>query len=192
MNAMRLRQWSKLSFKDPCALIRALGPLRVAAALSDLPPKVKALRGSKQKTPREIWQAALFSCGMSSALKLPSLEFAISEEQDYDCVVRWIEGDTENYVPVQLKEIVPPDLNENTTIEEELAKLSKYVSSPELVFAVFLNRPGPIDLASIKSLNLRVAGLWLFGNKSADGSKWMLYGDVLSKSALYEFPFPAA
>jgi endonuclease YncB( thermonuclease family) len=159
--------------------------------MSELPEKTKALRGSKQKTQREIWQAALFAHGMSVSLNYPSLELAISEDEDYDCVVRWIDGDTEKYVPVQLKEVVPTDLNPATSIYKELSKLSKYVASPELVIALFLNRAGRIDLVSVKAPVLSVAELWFFGNKSRDQSKWMLYGNVLSNPLLYEFAFPA-
>ena len=181
-----------MQFKDPTALLKALRPLQIAVAVSALPPKTKALRDSKQKTHREIWQAALFSHGMSVALSLPSLEFAIAEENDYDCVVRWIDAETEHYAPVQLKEVVPADLNPTATIESEIAKLTKYASSPELVVALFFNRAGRFDLARIKVPSLTIGQLWMFGNRTPDQSKWILYGDMLSSPSLYEFDFPNA
>lgn len=192
MKSIALRRWSKLQFKDPTALLNALRPLQIAVALSALPAKTKALRGSKQKTHREIWQAALFSHGMSEALSFPSLEFAMVEEEDYDCVVRWIDADTENYAPVQLKEVVPAELNPAATIESEIAKLTKYATSPDLVVALFMNRAGRLYLRSIKVPTLPVGQLWLFGNRTPDQSKWMLYGDMLSSASLYEFDFPDA
>lgn len=192
MKSIALRRWSRLQFKDPTALLTALRPLQIAVAASALPPKTKALRGSKQKTHREIWQTALFSHGMSVALALPSLEFAIIEEDDYDCVVRWTDEEGEHYVPVQLKEVVPGDLNQTATIESEIAKLTKYTSSPELVVALFLNRAGRFDLSRIKVPSLTISQLWMFGNRTLDQSRWMLYGDMLSSSSLYEFDFPNA
>jgi len=49
----------------------------------------------------------------------------MTEEEDYDCVLWWkVEGKS-RYAPVQLKEIVPPHINPNATVEVELAKLGK-------------------------------------------------------------------
>ncbi len=192
MKSITLRRWSKLDFKDPTALLKALRPLQHAVAVSDLPAKTKALRNSKQKTHRETWQAALFSHGVTVSLSLPSLEFAIVEEEDYDCVVRWIAASTVNYAPVQLKEIVPNELNPTATIDGEIAKLTKYATSPELIVALFLNRAGRFELRSIKIPSLPIGQLWMFGNRTPDQSTWMLYGDMLSNPSLYEFDFPEA
>ena len=127
---------------------------------------------------------------MSASLGYPSLEFAISEDVDYDCVIRWLHNDVANYAPVQLKEFVPDDLNPTASIDDELSKLSKYATSPDLVVALFFNRALRINLSGIKIPALPIGELWLFGNKSPDQSTWLLYGDMLSKPALHEFEFP--
>jgi hypothetical protein len=193
MTDERIKIWQHLDYKDPSQLLRALRPLQLRLAQSALSKRIKSLRGPGAKVHRERWHAALFTHGLSVCLNLPSLEFASVEKQDYDCVARHVNGDTcdYDYVPIQLKELVPAKLNPGASLEREIAKLTKYSSSTDLCVAVFLNRAGRLDLASIKVPKLHIAELWLYGNLTPDQSKWFLYGNVLAEPRNYEFAFPS-
>ncbi len=54
-----------------------------------------------------------------------------------------------HYAWVQLKEIVPPHINPNATIESELAKLGKYLLLRKMIVAVNVNQEGPLVWSAI-------------------------------------------
>jgi hypothetical protein len=127
MDRTRLRHVSSLKYKEPAPFLVRLRALEPQVAASDLSANAKALRTNSLKEYRELREAALFCHGMSKRLGRPVL-LAKGESQDYDFVARCDDGSSYSFVPVQLKEVVPADLNPNGTLSEVLQGLaSKYV-----------------------------------------------------------------
>ena len=73
---------------------------------------------------------------------------------------------------------------------DEIAKLTKYADSQDLVVAMFLNRTGRINLDEIILPDLNIAELWFFGSMSQDQSKWFLLGNLLGENRYFEFDYP--
>jgi hypothetical protein len=112
------------------------------------------------------------------------------EEEDYDCVLKWKIDQRNRYARVQLKEIVPPHINPNATIESELAKLRKYPTSNQTIVAVHINQEGPLVWSSIAKPTTSVAEIWLYSALTPDQSLWFLYGDLLDRPQGFEIPWP--
>lgn len=188
----RLKIWAKLKYAEPKYFFQSVAPLLNALANSDLSEKFKKFRKSNQKSQRETLQAAIFTRGLSVVLDNPSMEFAMIEDQDHDCVVRHIKDGVVNYTPVQLKELVPvslipgPPVRAEVALEAELLKLEKYTDSADLVVAFYLNRTA--HFGAIKKPKLKLGGLWAFGAGAQDSSSWLMIGDLLFDSpAIYKF-----
>lgn len=176
MDQLRLRQHSKREYGDPFGYLVELRKLESA-----LPPSVderlRRLRTNSLKRARESRDAALFCAGMSARLGT-LVQFAPVEDQDFDFVTTWFLDDTHHFCEVQLKEVAPHDLDEKTSIDEVLKKLSKYSNSSELTVAVRWNRRGEFDPDNLEvPQDLALGGLWVFGCISPDQSKWALWGD---------------
>ena len=184
-----MKLWAKLRFHSPSRLLVKLRPALNALAESSLPEKTKKFRNGNQKTDREILQAAIFTHGISETLGIPTLEFAMSENQDCDCVSRYIEDGTEHYTPIQLKEFVPEKLRPRISLDEELGKLAKYTNSSDLIVAYYFNRTAKFPL--IKIPRLQIGELWFYGCSTPDFSKWCLIGDCMKTPAEREFSLPA-
>ena len=85
------------------------------------------LRTNQFKQAREHRQAALFCEGMGARIG-HTVYFAAHEDQDYDFVASWVVGDQQHLAPVQLKEVVPTNLNERA----ELSSITDLGSTPAL------------------------------------------------------------
>lgn len=159
----------------------------------NLDPKVRRLRTNKLKELREGRDAAIFSFGMSErVLELPVL-VAKSEKSDYDFIMRWIKEEKEYFLPVQLKELPPEDINPVVQIEHIYEKLKKYNGENDLLVAIKLNRAiKSFDLNSYKSEeNLKISELWYFGCSNPEQSKWFLHGSLLENNPqFYDFAYP--
>lgn len=116
----------------------------------------------------------------------------MSEDQDYDFVTRRLEGDTVHFTPVQLKELVSDEINPRANLETELQKLTKYSSSSDLVVVIRVNRNVTIDRSKLRVPQLKIAQLWILGNRSPDQTKWCLIGDILNRPEITEFDYPVA
>jgi hypothetical protein len=117
--------------------------------------------------------------------------YAPVEREDFDCIARWVDGDTTQYTPIQLKELPPSDLNFDASLENEIAKLAKYVAGSDLCVAIYLNRQFRLDLTRLSIPKLNIAELWLFGSVAPDKSRWMLWGNLLDSPVSHEFSYPA-
>jgi hypothetical protein len=118
--------------------------------------------------------------------------FALHEDQDFDFVTSWLDGDT-HFCPVQLKELVPETLNKQASIDELLAKLTRYTSSAEVVVAIKMNRVGRFDPFEIRvPSTVSIRGLWMYAAISDDQNKWALWGDFMRPSSVgkFEFDYP--
>jgi hypothetical protein len=112
------------------------------------------------------------------------------EDEDYDALACWIDGDTKHYAPIQLKEIVPEALNPSASLEEELSKLAKYATSRETIVAIHVNRAGRLEFSSLKPPKASVREIWLFGALSRDQRSWFLYGDLMGQPHFHEATYP--
>lgn len=191
MDQVRLRDISKFEYGDPVGFLIELQ--RVEATLpAALPDKLRRLRTNALKPEREMRDAALFCVGMSKLLGVP-VRFAPVEAEDFDFVATWRVGDTQHCCPVQLKEMVPEDLNSDQSIDDLFKSLSKYSSIQDLTVAIRWNRSGRFDPGLLKQpQEIKLRGLWVFGCVSDDQSKWALWGDFAKEQTAvgiaYDYP----
>lgn len=120
------------------------------------------------------------------------MAFALSEASDYDVVAKFGDETTVNFVPVQLKELVPDRVNAAADLQTELDKIGKYVDSRDLVVAFHLNTTKRIEFADLRLPFGVVKELWFFGALGSDQRRWVLLGDMLSEAPSgQEFEYPA-
>jgi hypothetical protein len=188
MDPILARQWRSLTYRDPkAALRRSQRRLHGVAARGD---PFGNLRSARDRTFRESHQAALFCHGFAEVVLQREVQFALSEDSDYDCVFSWREGNDPTFVPVQLKEVVPDTLNPSSNLDEVLRKLTRYASSGGLVVAIHLNRTGIHHLPSLELPELNIRELWIFGATGRSPSEWALFGNLMEKPKLYLFEHP--
>lgn len=188
---IKLRKWDSLSFRDAKTDLINLGKLQARLAEShETSREVANLRDRDLRQYLQWRQAALFCHLVQATTGRASLAYTVVEDEDYDALACWIDGDTKHYVPIQLKEVVPQSRNPSASLEAELGKLSKYATSRETVVAVHVNRAGRLDFSSLKPPKARVREIWLFGALSADQRSWFLYGDLLGRPQFYEATYP--
>ncbi|PHR92584.1 MAG: hypothetical protein COA69_07035 [Robiginitomaculum sp.] len=131
---------------------------------------------------REMRDVAIFCVGMSERLGC-KVCFSALEEQDYDFVSRWEKDGQRKYCPIQLKEIVPKELNETITVQKVIDKLERYTDSADVTFVLKLNRICQFDPSGIVIPdNLSIGELWVFGGVSEDQSEFALWGNFLDSA----------
>ena len=107
---------------------------------------------------------------------------ARSEFLDYDFIASWVSEDAQHFAPVQLKEVVPREINPVSSVQAAIDALpGKYVDSKDLTVAVYLNRLVCFDPAALQIPPMNVAALWVFGGLSEGESQWGLWGDFLAE-----------
>jgi hypothetical protein len=186
------RTWLHLNYADPGQVLSDLRRVSETYPLEEYDYRVQSLRTRDLREAHESRQAALFAFGLGVALNAP-VQYAHSEEQDYDAVVRYQLASGVSYLPVQLKEWVPDFLNPNATLQSELDKLAKYVDSADLAVALYLNRDTTIEMQDLKLPQGTVGGLWFFGGFEPTQEKWFIYGNLLVSGAQrHEFLYPGA
>lgn len=188
------RKWRSLDWHSPRADLVKLGLAAAEFERRGISVTHDDLRQREFKAHLERKQAALFAYFVSEAILKVPIAYAMIEDEDYDCVLWWKEGGEKegksHYARVQLKEIVPPHINPNATIESELAKLGKYSTSNQTLVAVHVNQEGPLVWSAIAKPATSVAEIWLYAALTADQSRWFLYGDLLSQPKGFEIPWP--
>jgi hypothetical protein len=187
-----LRKWRSLQWRDPCADLVALGLLQGNLIRQGFDPKHDDLRARELREYLEQKQAALFSYFCSHAILKDRVEYAMFEDEDYDCVLRYVLDHKPAYTRVQLKEVVPPHRNPNATIETELDKFGKYVTSRQTIIAVHVNQEGLIDWSSIEKPKTAAAEIWLYAALTPNQSRWFLYGNLLYRPQAFEISWPTA
>jgi hypothetical protein len=186
------RNWFNLNYVDPRQVLVGLYRVSESYPLDELNYKVRSLRTRELRKVQENRQAALFAFGLGSALNVP-IQYAHTEENDYDAIVRYQLASRVTYLPVQLKEWVPDFLNPNATLQNELDKLTKYVDSADLAVAVHLNRDATFKMLDLKLPLTTIGGLWFYGSLEPTQEKWFIAGNLIISGAHYhEFIYPTA
>jgi hypothetical protein len=189
MNEINLREWEKLDYFNPEFILRELKKIEIKYADAPIGQKVRNLRTNNLKAIREGREAALFCIGISKYMG-KKVNFSPTEQSDFDFVVRWLEGDTMNYTPVQLKELVPEHLNPVAELNHLLSKLIKYTDSSRLIVAIHINRTIHLDISALDVPKFKLAGLYTFASVSKDQKNWVLHGDLLGNIQETPFEYP--
>ena len=187
----RTRTFAHLKYRDPRAMLIELRRIESTVATSDAPFNVKNLRTRELRPLRELREACIFCYGMTACT---GQEFGVAhaEAQDYDAVATWVVDDLRSFAPIQIKEVVPHEVNPMASIQTVVAGLQKYVNSSDLTVAIHLNK-------TVKGFNpteiivppLKIASLWMFGAIAADQSKWAIWGNFLDELQAREFSYPS-
>ena len=183
--------WRSLTYHDPVTILKRLRALEVQLEGVGMDERVRRLRTPGLKTYREARDAALFVYGMGLA-KGVAMAYTPFEWSDYDFVATWAEGTTQHFCPVQLKELVPADLNPGASIEELLGKLSSPRPKSSTVLAIKLNRRGKLELQNLKFPSMPYAQAWLFYATSPDGNRWSLFGNGLDNPGYFPYSYPGS
>jgi hypothetical protein len=185
----RLREISKLDFREPGPFLVSLREIEARVAKSNLPTPVRELRTNPLKTWREARQAALFCYGLGQRLGA-TVSFAREEARDHDFIAQSLVDGVPHVVSVQLKEVVPTELNPNATLYRAVGALAKYADAQELTVAVHLNQRVRFDPAYLAVPKLRIGALWVFGTLTEDQSEWGLWGDFMQEPFGTRFSYP--
>lgn len=187
-----LNHWRRLTYLDPARTLLAYREVEIDLAMQlGLDSKVARLRTSSLKPEREARDAALFSHGMSARLGCPVV-FAPVEESDYDFVTRTDIRDGSYFTPVQLKELVPEDLNPSANLDALLASLRKKKVFSNTALAIRLNRTlKQTNFTARQFIGLPFKEVWLFWAASPDSRRWKLLGDALTHALISEFKYPS-
>lgn len=189
MDSTELRAATKLVFRDPTDYLIRLRELEIEVAQSDLPYKVKSLRTNTLKEWRELRSAAIFCHGIGQRFG-NTIFFARGESQDYDFLASCIIGAEQHIVPVQLKELVPDELNSDANLPAVIESLKKYTDSKDLTVVIHLNRRIRFESEKFQCPPLNVGGLWMFGAATPDQSEWSLWGDFVGEVSGTRFSYP--
>ena len=186
------RSWPKLNYLDPERILVGLRDVALTYPLHKLRYEAATLRTHQLRPYGEGRQAALFCYGMSHVVGA-RVQYAQSEQEDFDVIARYQANNEVRYVPIQLKEWVPEDLNPSATLEMELAKLAKYGSSERLVVAFHLNRNTTIRFSELRLPSTKLGALWFYGAKEPSQQHWWLIGNLLKDGPVgHEFTYPDA
>jgi len=162
---------------------------QMAYADERLGPMVRRLRTREYKKEREWRDAAMFTY-LVSLVHGVEMRYLTEEAADHDFVVTWHADQHQHFCPVQLKELVPEDLNATATLDDLLHGLRKYGGTTKTVLAIKLNRRGSIELGALKVPPIPFAELWFFWAGEPSTNEWFLWGDALTRPRPWTFPYP--
>jgi hypothetical protein len=184
------RSFVDLYYQDPRIVLVEFRKIQLRMATSGMSYKERSLRTNALKSERDAITAHLFCYGMEQVTGQKRY-VAKAEGQDYDAVAMWIDGDNQNFAPIQVKELVPEELNPATSLQELIDKLPKYADSDDLTVVIRLNRQITFTPAELKlPKGLRIAALWAIAALSDDLSEWGLCGDLLETTECRYFQYP--
>jgi hypothetical protein len=179
-----LREWEKLQYKDPTKTLPGYRAVQEIVSTYNTNTKLRNLRTNSLKSEKEAWHLALFSYLISKALDI-EVFYSEVESSDYDGVCMWVNDETQNFAPIQLKELVPSDLNPSSSVQKVISSLEKYTDSKDLIVAVKLTKNFTLKTEVLDLSGLKMKQLWLFGATDPMQNNWMLYGDLLGAPKLF-------
>ena len=187
---MRLREFQDYDYKDAREWLVEMHKIESIVSTTALSYPVRSLRTNKLRPWSDRRVAALFAYGMSKRMPGYWFDFAGVEQSDYDAIIRHHDGKECFYTPIQIKELVPEHINEDSTMETILDSLTKYSNSPDLVVVVYLNRRMKIRPHPIRSKQINIGGLYFLGGASPTKRQWLLMGDLLHSAEISQFEYP--
>lgn len=191
MDRIELRRLSQLRFVDPRLVLPPLEELRgIIAQQREIHPDVRNLRTHELKRMRELWAACIFAHGMTKVLQA-DVFIADDEMSDHDFVCSWLVGDTRNFCPVQLKEVVPTELNPHSNVQSIIDGIAERKSYGGLSIAIKLTRECVFDPEQLDLSGLDVGSLWIFGAVSPNQTEWAIWGDLLQSRSGICFNLPS-
>jgi hypothetical protein len=186
----QLNEWDHLLFHDPAVVLPKLRAVEHALAEIEVDHDLARLRTNGLKSYREARDAALFTYGMSS-LTGRTIYLAPVEKSDYDFVTLWQEEGTRYFQPVQLKELVPHDLNPSATLERLFMSIRrKYPKQSSTALVIKLGRAGQFPLQSMQLTGLPFMETWYLWAASPDQSRWEIYGLMDGAPVRHVFEYP--
>jgi len=196
MDAITFRRWKNLTYHDPAAKLREYAAkfreVEAEIAGHEIEPDaldVLALRTNELNRYRELRDCALFAYGIGLAFG-KKIGIADDEDVDHDCITAWVDGDTANYCPLQLKELPPEERNPDATIEGLLRHLPKRYAPSKTVLVVKLSRAGHVVLDRDWP-DVPFAQLWFLWGSAPGAARWSIYGDALAaKPGQWAFDYP--
>ena len=187
---MSVREWSKLDYLDPEKVLLGLRKIALMQPLTELPYNAATLRTRELRQYGEGRQCALFCYFAGKSLGL-SIKFTMYEKSDYDCIAYFEKDGVNNFIPIQMKELVPENVNTSANLQKLINSLEKYTDSKDLIVAVHLNQCRTIKMSELTFPTLNIGALWFFGANDSNQSVWTIIGNVLKPKAIpYEFPYP--
>ena len=162
--------------------------VEIQLAHTETPDLVRRLRTGKLKSDREARDALLFAQGMAGVVGA-KVYVAPGEAEDCDFITRATVRDTTFFSCVQLKELVPDDLNPSQSFNSLIAEVAELPRS-DAILAIRLNRRGRIDYTELAAARVSFAELWYLWAASPDSGSWCLFGNAMGQPALYEFQYP--
>jgi hypothetical protein len=191
---LRTREWSRLRYFDPRLTLPRMRTteIQIARHGSHLPRRLRELRTNGTKRFRELRDAAIFCYGMATSVLGKPVYYANHESEDFDVIARFVDEqeETDNYVPLQLKELPPEDLNPTATIEGIYHSLKSRQALRRTVVAIKLNNRDGV-LTRLPRPRFVVAGLWFFWKTSQEHDSWCLFGDAMQTSPrAHHFLYP--
>jgi hypothetical protein len=194
MNSITLRQARGLDYIGPrkALLISTIHELR--SQLPHLPKQVQNWRTNKLKPELHRRQAALFCFGRKCKEATDKWALAAWPEQnsDIDYVFRQTKPDgEERFEFVQLKELVPDEIDSEQSLQSLLDKLpEKYPSAGGLTIAIHVYRNTTTKISDLKMPNLPGGSLWLIGHGGKPPHNAVLFGDSLNTPLTIYFTHP--
>ncbi|STQ89486.1 hypothetical protein [Iodobacter fluviatilis] len=179
---MIVREWEKLQFIDPERALIALRKFATTQSLYELPYEIASLRKRELRPFGESRQCALFCQGLSHIMGR-KVVYAQYEHADYDFVARFEKDEVLHYAPIQMKELVPEELNPHANLQSELNKLEKYADSKDLVIAIHINRAATVHLSKLVMPRTSLGALWFFGANDQTQNTWTIIGNLLRPGA---------
>jgi hypothetical protein len=191
MTKLAPREWTRLDYVDPDIYVAEQQKLRARISETDTPDKIRNLRTRTLAPLREAWDAGVF-CYLLRRMTGFEIYFSAVEDQDYDAIFTWRDNDIQNFAPVQMKEVVPAELNPKQRLKDVISSLKKYADSKDLVVAIKVNRNVRIEAKDLEVESLPVAEVWLFGATEPREEQWSLFRKLGDKIEISHHELPKA
>ncbi|MDP2015373.1 hypothetical protein [Hydrogenophaga sp.] len=191
MDAIRSREAARRDYRDPVPFLKRLRVIEHRLMDAPLDAQVRTLRTNKLKEWREARLGALFCHGMSERMG-QKVFLSKGEFEDADFVGMWFDGDVQHFAPVQIKELVPEELNSRVTLDTLVQGLSIYSGRKDLTVLIHLNRRAHFKPESlVLPPQLPIAALWVLACTDSTQSEWAIWGNFLEQVEGTRFAYPA-
>ena len=191
MEADIFTTWANYEYFDPRDVLVELRHLELELAGSVVADPVRDLITNKLQEYRERREAALLALGIGECVLATDVRFSMHRDSDYDSIFYWRDDDTHRFAPIQMKELVPEEVNPKQDLQSLVDGLGEY-DSDYLIGAIHLNRGGSFDFGQLQLSDVKLAQLWAFGAANPEQTKFILIGDLLSEVQIYGFDYPTA